>query len=60
MFDWPMEEEAKLEFTITVNWRREDGALVEFGIVRQSSDIGGENRRGSSLFRSRLAPDGYR
>jgi hypothetical protein len=22
MFGWPMEEEAKLEFTITVNWRR--------------------------------------
>jgi hypothetical protein len=26
MFGWPMEEEAKLEFTITVNWRREDGS----------------------------------
>jgi hypothetical protein len=25
MFGWPMEEEAELEFTITVNWRREDG-----------------------------------
>jgi hypothetical protein len=23
-----MEEEAKLEFTITVNWRREDGSIV--------------------------------
>ena len=28
MFDWPMEEEAKLEFTITVNWRREDGSTA--------------------------------
>ena len=28
MFGWPMEEEAKLEFTITVNWRREDGSIV--------------------------------
>src|SRR5580704_2111553 len=24
MFGWPMEEESKLEFTITVNWHRED------------------------------------
>jgi hypothetical protein len=23
-----MEEEAKLEFTITVNWRREDGSIA--------------------------------
>jgi hypothetical protein len=28
MFDWPMEEEAKLEFSITVNWRREDGSVA--------------------------------
>jgi len=28
MFGWPMEEEAKLEFTITVNWRREDGSIA--------------------------------
>jgi hypothetical protein len=26
-----MEEEAKLEFTITVNWRREDGSIVTTG-----------------------------
>jgi hypothetical protein len=26
MFGWSMEEEAKLEFTITVNWVRKDGA----------------------------------
>jgi hypothetical protein len=26
MFGWAMEEEAKLEFTITVNWRREAAA----------------------------------
>jgi hypothetical protein len=25
MLGWRMEEEAKLEFAITVNWRREDG-----------------------------------
>jgi hypothetical protein len=28
MFGWRMEEEAKLEFTITVNWRREDGSIA--------------------------------
>jgi hypothetical protein len=28
MFGWPMEEEAKLEFTITVNWRREEGSIA--------------------------------
>ena len=28
MFGWRMEEEAKLEFTITVNWRREDGNIA--------------------------------
>ena len=28
MFGWAMEEEAKLEFTITVNWRREDGSIA--------------------------------
>jgi hypothetical protein len=28
MFGWPMEEESKLEFTITVNWHREDGRIA--------------------------------
>ena len=28
MFGWPMEEEAKLEFTITVSWRRKDGSIA--------------------------------
>jgi hypothetical protein len=28
MFGWRMEEEAKLEFTITVKWRREDGSIA--------------------------------
>jgi hypothetical protein len=28
MFGWRMEEEAKLEFSITVNWRREDGRIA--------------------------------
>jgi hypothetical protein len=27
VFGWPMEEEAKLEFTITVNWRRKEGSM---------------------------------
>ena len=31
MFGWRMEEEAKLEFTITVNWRREDGSIDAIG-----------------------------
>jgi hypothetical protein len=33
MFGWRMEEEAKLEFTITVNWRREDGSSRKEGKV---------------------------
>jgi hypothetical protein len=28
MFGWRMEEEAKIEFTITVNWHREDGSIA--------------------------------
>ena len=28
MLGWPMEEEAKLEFTITVNWRRETATIA--------------------------------
>jgi hypothetical protein len=28
MFGWPMGEEAKLEFTMPVNWRREDGSIA--------------------------------
>jgi hypothetical protein len=32
MFGWPMEEEAKIEFTITVNWRREDGSIANDAI----------------------------
>jgi hypothetical protein len=39
MFGWPMEEEAKLEFTITVNWRREDGSIAttQLGTLERSS-----------------------
>ena len=47
MFGWPMEEEAKLEFTITVNWRREDGSIettqlgtVDRGACRSAEDVG--------------------
>ena len=47
MFGWPMEEEAKLEFTITVNWRREDGgiATTQLGTLdrstcRSAEDVG--------------------
>src|SRR5580700_9033659 len=47
MFGWPMEEEAKLAFTITVNWRREDGtiattqlATVARGACRSAEDVG--------------------
>jgi hypothetical protein len=42
-----MEEEAKLEFTITVNWRREDGSIVttqlgtlDRGACRSAEDVG--------------------
>jgi hypothetical protein len=36
MFGWRMEEEVKLEFTITVNWRREDGSIAttQLGTLR--------------------------
>jgi hypothetical protein len=47
MFGWPMEEEAKLEFTITVNWRREDGSIattqlgrLDRGGCRSAEDVG--------------------
>jgi hypothetical protein len=46
MFGWPMEEEAKLEFTI-VNWRREDGSIAttqlgipEGGACLSAEDVG--------------------
>jgi hypothetical protein len=28
MFGWRMEEEAKIQFTITANWQREDGSIT--------------------------------
>jgi hypothetical protein len=47
MFGWPMEEETKLEFTITVNWLREDGSiattrlgLLDRGACRPAEDVG--------------------
>ena len=47
MFGWRMEEEAKLEFTITVNWRREDGSIattqlatLDRGDCRSAEDVG--------------------
>jgi type IV secretory pathway VirB4 component len=47
MFGWPMEEEAKIECTITVNWRREDGSIVttqlgtlDRGACRSAEDVG--------------------
>src|ERR1700738_3699364 len=47
MFGWAMEEEAKLEFTITVNWRREDGSIattqlgtLDRGACRSAEDVG--------------------
>ena len=42
-----MEEEAKLEFTITVNWRREDGSVATTqlgtlggGAFRSAEEVG--------------------
>jgi hypothetical protein len=47
MFGWPMEEEAKLKFTKTVNWRREDGRIattqlgrLDRGACRSAEDVG--------------------
>ena len=47
MFGWRMEEEAKLEFTITANWRREDGSIattqlatLDRGACRSAEDVG--------------------
>jgi hypothetical protein len=47
MFGWPMEEEAKLEFTVLGNWRREDDsiAMTQLGILdrgacRSAEDVG--------------------
>jgi hypothetical protein len=47
MFGWQMEEEAKLEFTITVNWRRKDGSIAttqlgtpDRSACRSAEDVG--------------------
>jgi hypothetical protein len=47
MFGWQMEEEAKLEFTITVNWRRKDGSIattqlgtLDRSACRSAEDVG--------------------
>ena len=47
MFGWSMQEEAKLEFTITVNWRRKDGSIattqlgtLDRGGCRSAEDVG--------------------
>jgi len=47
MFGWRMEEEAKLEFIITVNWCREDGSIattqlatLDRGACRSAEDVG--------------------
>jgi hypothetical protein len=47
MLGWPMEEEAKLEFTLIVNWRGEDGSIATTqlatlarGACRSAEDVG--------------------
>jgi hypothetical protein len=47
MFGWRMKEEAKIEFTITVNWQREDGSIattqlgtLDRGACRSAEDVG--------------------
>jgi hypothetical protein len=47
MLGWRMKEEAKLEFTLTVNWRREDGSIattqlvtLDRGACRSAEDAG--------------------
>jgi hypothetical protein len=47
MFGWRMEEEAKIQFTITANWQREDGGITttQLGILargacRSAQDVG--------------------
>jgi hypothetical protein len=56
-----MEEEAKLEFTITVNWRREDGSIattqlgtLEGGACRSVKDVGLHGVRSSGAKELRL------
>jgi hypothetical protein len=38
-FGWRMEEEAKLEFTITVNWRRKDGSIATSQLGRWTAAL---------------------
>ena len=47
MLGWRMEEEAKIEFSITVNWHREDGSfattqleMLARGACRSAEDVG--------------------
>jgi hypothetical protein len=41
MFVWRLDEEAKIEFTITVNWHREDGSIAktQLGIPEVSAQV---------------------
>ena len=57
MLGWRMEGEAKLEFTITVNWRREDGSIattqlgtLDRGACRSAEDVGLQLARTPSKF----------
>jgi hypothetical protein len=49
MFGWSMEEETKLELTIKVNCRREDGSIattqlgtLDRGACRSAEDVGSQ------------------
>jgi hypothetical protein len=51
-----MEEEPKLEFTLTVNWRREDGSIattqlgiLDRGACRSAEDVGCNSRTPSQF-----------
>jgi hypothetical protein len=57
MFGWSMEEEEKLEFTITVSWRRKDGSIaptqlgtLDRGACRSGRRCGVCNSRTPSQF----------
>ena len=64
MFGWPMQEEAKLEFTITVNWRREDGSIATTQLGRWTAALAARpkmwvcNSRMSSQFSDGIDQDG--
>lgn len=61
MFDWRMEEEAKSEFTIAVNWHREEGSIATThpprdGRARHLGEFEAETRERNIIWKIHALP----